>query len=89
LPATRSREPFCAPGGIRTSTVSFRSTRPSPWQVGQALCSVPVPEQRGQVRLNFIEPAIWDTLPVPSHCGQGTDPPPGADLVPWQVSQTS
>ena len=29
-----------------------------------------VPPQRGHVRLNFIAPAIWVTLPVPLHCGQ-------------------
>ena len=63
LPATRSREPCCAPGGMRTSTVSGCRKRPSPWQVGQTLRSRPVPSQRGQVRLNFIAPAIWVTLP--------------------------
>src|SRR5262252_8618932 len=89
LPATRRREPFCAPGGIRTSTDSGRSTRPSPWQVGQTLCNFPVPEQRGQVRLNFMEPAIWLTLPEPPHCGHVTEPPPGAVFAPWQVSHTS
>src|SRR6266478_4799251 len=47
FPATRRREPFWAPGGILTSTVSFRSTRPSPWQVGQTLCNLPCPPQRG------------------------------------------
>ena len=42
LPATRSREPCCAPGGIRTSTVSVVEMRPSPWQVGHAFCKRPV-----------------------------------------------
>ncbi len=84
LPATRSRDPFCAPGGMRTSTISVCARRPSPWQVGQAFFSRPLPLQRGQVRLNFMLPAICVTLPVPLHCGQATDPaslPP----VPWQV----
>ena len=88
LPGTRRREPLRAPGGMRTSTVSVRVTRPSPPQVGQALRSLPVPPQRGQVRLNFMAPAIWVTLPVPLHCGQVTSPAP-VEPVPWQVSQTS
>ena len=63
-------------------------TRPSPPHVGQAFRSLPVPPQRGQVRLNFIAPAIWSTWPVPLHCGQAGVLPP-AEPVPWQVSQIS
>ena len=88
FPGTRSREPLRAPGGMRTSTVSVRVTRPSPPHVGQALRSLPVPPQRGQVRLNRMAPAIWVTLPVPLHWGQTTSPVP-VDPVPWQVLQTS
>ena len=51
LPGTRRRDPLRAPGGIRTSTGSVRVTRPSPPQVGQALRSLPVPPQRGQVHI--------------------------------------
>ena len=61
LPGTRRREPLRAPGGMRTSTVSVWVTRPSPPQVGQALRSLPEPPHRGQVRLNFMAPAIWVT----------------------------
>src|SRR5260370_13069282 len=88
LPATRKREPDCAPGGIRTSTVSDLEIRPSPPQVGQTLRSLPLPSQRGHVRLNFIAPAIWVTLPVPSHSGQTVEEPP-EDPVPPHVSQIS
>jgi hypothetical protein len=72
------------PAGMRTSTDSVWDIRPSPWQVGQAFLRRPLPLQRGQVRLNFMLPAICDTLPVPLHCGQAAEPaslPP----VPWQV----
>src|SRR5580658_6060527 len=88
LPATRSREPDCAPGGIRTSTASDLDKRPSPWQVGQTLRKRPFPSQRGQVRLNFIAPAICVTFPVPSHSGQTVDAPPTLPL-PLQVSHVS
>src|SRR5438132_10087719 len=70
LPATRRRDPDWTPGGIRTSTGSECEMRPSPWQVGQTFFSLPFPSQRGQVRLNFMAPAICVTLPVPSHSGQ-------------------
>ena len=88
LPGTRRREPSRAPGGMRISTLSVWVTRPSPPQVGQALRSLPEPPQRGQVRLNFMAPAIWLTCPVPLHCGQVTSPAP-VEPEPWQVSQTS
>src|SRR5260370_4046221 len=88
LPATRKREPDCAPGGMRTSTVSDLEIRPSPPQVGHTLRSLPLPSHRGHVRLNFIAPAIWVTLPVPSHSGQTVEEPP-EDPDPPQVSQTS
>src|SRR5216684_4580237 len=62
--------------------------RPSPWQVGHAFCNFPLPPQRGQVRLNFIAPAICETEPVPLHCGQVTEPL-GASPEPLHVAQTS
>ncbi len=74
---------------MRTSTVSVLGTRPSPWQVGQAFRSRPVPPQRGQVRLNRIAPAICVTLPdaVALRAGRRARRPPipippqvGADL---------
>ena len=49
----------CAPPPFPHAT-----TRPSPWHVGQAFFSCPVPPQRGQVRLNFIAPAICVTCPA-------------------------
>src|SRR5882672_12818801 len=82
LPATRNREPDCAPGGIRTSTVSDLEIRPSPPQVGHTLRSLPLPSQRGQVRLNFIAPAICVTFPVPSHSGHTVEEPPVEPLPP-------
>jgi hypothetical protein len=88
LPCTRKRDPFRAPGGMRTSTVSGRATRPSPWQDGQALRSRPEPPQRGQVRLKRIAPAICDTCPEPSHCGQVAALPANAP-VPPQAAQVS
>src|SRR5690242_19686707 len=88
FPATRNREPACAPGGILTSTVSGCETRPSPWHVGQAFFSRPFPLQRGHVRLNFMAPAIWLTEPEPLHCGQ-TEILPLAEPVPLHVSQVS
>ena len=75
-------------GGIRTSTISDFDKRPSPWQVGQTFRKRPLPSQRGQVRLNFIAPAICVTLPVPSHSGQTVEVPPTVPL-PLQVSQIS
>ena len=57
-------------------------------EAGQAFLMRPLPLQRGQVRLNFMLPAICDTLPVPPHCGQPTEPaslPP----MPWQTAHCS
>src|SRR5271156_3878380 len=73
---------------MRTSTISDLDNRPSPWQVGQTFRKRPLPSQRGQVRLNFIAPAICVTLPVPSHSGQTVDELPVAPVPPqvWQVS---
>ena len=70
-PAARPAE--CGLPPSRSSTM-----RPSPWQVGQTFRSRPVPSQRGQVRLNFIAPAICVTLPLPLHSGQTVELPPGA-----------
>src|ERR1700723_1302253 len=47
-PATRTREPVCAPGGMRTSSDSTRGTRPSPPQFLHIVCRRPVPPQREQ-----------------------------------------
>src|ERR1700722_6018821 len=88
LPATRSRAFDVTPCGIRTSTGSECEIRPSPLQVGQTFFSRPRPSQRGQVRLNFIAPAIWVTLPVPSHSGQTVVVPP-TEPDPLHVSQIS
>ena len=73
---------------MRTSTVSCRLMKPSPWQFWQVFRSRPVPPQRGQVRLNFMAPAICVTWPEPSHSGQTATLPPD-DPVPWQTSQVS
>src|SRR5260370_129839 len=73
---------------MRTSTVSVRGTRPSPWHVGHTFLRRPLPSQRGHVRLNFIAPAICVTVPLPSHSGQTVVPLPALPLPP-QVSQTS
>jgi len=69
---------------MRTSTVSFFATRPSPWQFGQRLRSRPVPSQRGHVRLKRIAPAICSTCPVPLHSGHVALLPLRAP-VPWVV----
>ena len=63
-----------AGGNAHLHRLRMRAMRPSPWQVGQAFLSRPLPLQRGQVRLNFMLPAIWVTLPVPLHCGQAIEP---------------
>ena len=70
LPATRSRDPEVTPAGCGLPPYPAAQIRPSPRQVGQAFFSRPVPPQRWHVRLNFIAPAIWVTVPVPSHSGQ-------------------
>src|SRR5690349_18840824 len=62
--------------------------RPSPWHLGQTFLSRPLPSQRGQVRLNFIAPAICVTFPVPSHSGQTVVLPPAVPLPP-HVSHVS
>src|SRR5436309_15558955 len=88
FPATRRREPFCAPGGMRTSTLSEWASRLSPWHVGQTFFRRPLPLQRGHVRLNFMLPAIWVTVPAPLHCGHAAEPlslPP----APWHVGHWS
>ena len=57
LPATRRREPVCAPGGMRTSTVSDVRNAPVAVAGGTDVAQAgPLPSQRGQVRLNFIAP---------------------------------
>jgi hypothetical protein len=73
---------------MRISTLSVWVTRPSPPQPGQALRSFPEPPHRGQLRLNFMAPAIWLTCPVPLHCWQVDSPAP-EEPEPRQVSQTS
>src|ERR1700685_4064048 len=64
-PATRTREPVCAPGGMRTSSDSTRGTRPSPPQFLHIVCKRPVPPQRWQATWNFILPLTWVTRPEP------------------------
>ena len=70
-PPPAAANPDCAPGGMRTSTVSG-CDNPSVAMAGRAdiVRSRPLPSQRGQVRLNFIAPAICVTLPLPLHSGQ-------------------
>src|SRR6266478_9616094 len=87
LPGTRKRAPLASPGGILTSIVSVRRTRPSPPQVLQGVRIFPVPPQRVQGTLKRILPAACWTVPLPWQtgqvCGESVAP------VPWQVSQVS
>ena len=56
---------------------------------GQAFCSCPVPPQRGQVRLNFMAPAIWRHIAAAIALRTGRLRRRRSSPVPWQVSQTS
>src|ERR1700733_10457441 len=88
FPATRNRDPCCAPGGMRTSTASLFEIRPSPWHVEHLLRKRPVPSHLGHVRLNFIAPAVCVTLPLPLHSGQPAFAP-GREPVPLHVGHVS
>ena len=88
FPARAAASRCCAPGGIRTSTVSVCETRPSPWQVGQALLQ---PARAVAARAGQVEP--WRP-PSGSRCRCRCIPgrPSFAAArapVPLQVAQTS
>src|SRR5215469_18099394 len=87
LPARRIRCPSLVPGLIRNSSGSRFVSTPSPWQVGQAFCTLPDPPHRGHWILNFIRPPICVTCPEPWHSGHSTLPP--VVVLPLQVGQTS
>src|ERR1017187_4743474 len=75
LPPSRILCPSRVPALMRNSSGSRRVTTPSPLQVGQPLCTLPVPPHRGHWMLNFIRPPICVTWPVPLHSGHSMLPP--------------
>src|SRR5260370_41518260 len=87
FPGPRTPPPFATRGGIRTSMVSVRRTRPSPAHVGHMDRNLPVPPHRLHGTLNRILPAVCWIEPVPLHVGHVCGLPIAP--VPRHVSQVS